>query len=147
MNNNLRNSHQATAMMALSAALVHQNIEYAVIRGMALRFLGHDRETGDIDVEVNLAVSEVRQGILDCLKNDARFKMDNLRLYFYPEGENETSRILIEAIPIGELGLPTSLKTYHVEECESLLYLLQTCFSSSFFIISFFVLPSLEPVN
>lgn len=100
---------QMQAAQALSTILLEQNIAHAFIGGFAVNTLGHNRTTDDVDVEIDVAnIAELR-GLVSQLKDhDARFSLENLRLFFTPANHPEL-RVPVETLPIGELGLPREL--------------------------------------
>ncbi|KYK55388.1 hypothetical protein DCS_07351 [Drechmeria coniospora] len=103
-NNSLRQAAEA-----MSTILSRRNIHHAVIGGVAVLLLGHERQTSDLDVVIDVKNAEELDLVSDYLiEGDARFSKECLKLYFTPS-EGQQSRVLIERLPIGSLGLPTQL--------------------------------------
>ena len=102
---------QKLAASTMSNILSQEEIAHAFIGGFAVQLLGHNRQTDDIDVEVDAAnANDLRGRIRDTLITlDERFSVEGMKLYFTPV-QNPEARVLVETIPIGEFGLPLSLE-------------------------------------
>ncbi|GKT92625.1 hypothetical protein Ct61P_10475 [Colletotrichum tofieldiae] len=99
---------QAAAL--LSKILQENQIEHAFIGGFAVRMLGHERETLDIDVEIGVTnAQEMRSLVTRVLCDaDSRFVVSHLKLFFVPDG-NQEMRVPVETLARGTLNLPGSL--------------------------------------
>ncbi|KAI5861125.1 hypothetical protein GGS23DRAFT_577127 [Durotheca rogersii] len=103
---------QRIAATAMSSILSEHQIAHAFIGGFAVATLGHSRATIDIDVEIDVAnISELRGRVRQLLtESDARFSVQHAKLFFTPAPtDHPDSRVTIETLPIGELGLPRRL--------------------------------------
>ncbi|KAK1597936.1 uncharacterized protein LY79DRAFT_576274 [Colletotrichum navitas] len=98
------------AAACLSRILGENGIEHAFIGGFALRMLGHDRDTEDIDVEIGVTdPQEMRSLVTRVLCDaDSRFVTSNLKLFFVPDGNWEL-RLPVETLALGALNLPRQL--------------------------------------
>lgn len=68
---------QIQAATALSTILKKHGIGHAFIGGFALNLLGHQRETEDIDVEIDGTRDEMRGRIAQILtQDDSRFSVE-----------------------------------------------------------------------
>ncbi|GKT65297.1 hypothetical protein ColTof4_09351 [Colletotrichum tofieldiae] len=99
---------QAAAL--LSKILQENQIEHAFIGGFAVRMLGHERETLDIDVEIGVTnAQEMRSLVTRVLCDaDSRFVVSHLKLFFVPDG-NQEMRVPVETLARGTLNLPRQL--------------------------------------
>jgi len=108
---------KAEAAKALSNVLFQHGIGHAFIGGFAVRLLGSTRPTEDIDVEIDASAAELRGRITQLLvESDPRFSVEHLKLVF-TSANPPGSRVLVERLPIGELGLPRVLKVIWLGEC------------------------------
>ncbi|KAG9254057.1 uncharacterized protein F5Z01DRAFT_750512 [Emericellopsis atlantica] len=102
------------AAAAVTPILEQHGIRHAYIGGYAVNVLGHDRQTDDIDILIDIendkpALQNMAQLLLDA---DTRFSLVTYKLTF----TCGTHRIPIETLPTGELGLPREIKTIQVGE-------------------------------
>ncbi|EPE04396.1 hypothetical protein F503_01400 [Ophiostoma piceae UAMH 11346] len=98
------------AANAIAQALDRHGIEHAFIGGFAINALGYIRVTGDVDVLIASSVAQLCSSIAECLSDDPRFSYRNLKLMFTTsDGGRE---VPVETLPVGALGLPTSLKWF-----------------------------------
>ncbi|GJC88632.1 hypothetical protein ColLi_11470 [Colletotrichum liriopes] len=95
---------QAAAL--LSKILQENQIEHAFIGGFAVRMLGHERETLDIDVEIGVTDRNLVTRVL--CGADSRFVVSHLKLFFVPDG-NWEMRVPVETLARGALNLPRQL--------------------------------------
>jgi hypothetical protein len=107
--------HMKLAAVAVSGTLTDNGIRHAFIGGFALQMLGHERDTLDIDVYVDIEnPDEMRRQVSMVLCHaDPRFAVLELKLFFLPEMDWDL-RIPIETLPRGLLGLPRTMSTMHV---------------------------------
>ncbi|KAI0842807.1 hypothetical protein F5Y06DRAFT_291803 [Hypoxylon sp. FL0890] len=106
---------QLEATEALSKLLRSFKIDHAIIGGFAVSLLGHRRDTEDVDVVIDLPASMTGQLKQELSKHDDRFAVQHHRLSFKPTDSND--RVLIDSLPLGELGLPRELRIFTVENC------------------------------
>ncbi len=105
-----RQEAQVQAAKALSKILAEHGIGHAFIGGFAVNLLGNDRETADIDVEIDAGdYVDMRARVTKILvENDTRFSYEHLKLVFTPADHPEWP-VPVETLPIGMLGLPCHL--------------------------------------
>ncbi|KAI1074772.1 hypothetical protein F5B20DRAFT_595816 [Whalleya microplaca] len=104
---------QLEAAKALHNILRSNNIDHAVIGGFAVRLLGHNRHTEDVDVEIDFAAN-MRDQLTQLLsQHDGRFAVQHYKLFFTPTNSN--NKVCIETLPLGELGLPRQLRIFTIE--------------------------------
>ncbi|KAK3375738.1 hypothetical protein B0T24DRAFT_698218 [Lasiosphaeria ovina] len=98
------------AANALSAIPSEQGIDHAFIGGFAVNLLGCQRNTADIDVEIDFAnIIDLRTRIADpVLGGDPRFRIEHNKFVFTPA--DQEIQIPIETLVIGDLGLPRQLR-------------------------------------
>ncbi|KAK0627197.1 hypothetical protein B0T14DRAFT_535127 [Immersiella caudata] len=97
------------AANALSAILSEQGIDHGFIGGFAVNLLGCQRNTADIDVEIDFAnIIDLRTRIADpVLGGDPRFRIEHNKFVFTPA--DQEMQIPIETLVIDDLGLPRQL--------------------------------------
>ncbi|KAI1135382.1 hypothetical protein F5Y05DRAFT_416370 [Hypoxylon sp. FL0543] len=110
---------QLEAAEALSKILRSNNTNHAIIGGFALRLLGHNRGTEDVDVEIDFATNTRDQVTQLLTQHDDRFTVQHRKLFFAPT--NSSNKVCIETLPLGELGLPRQLRTFTLETCPYLI--------------------------
>ncbi|KAI1418583.1 hypothetical protein F5Y13DRAFT_184224 [Hypoxylon sp. FL1857] len=107
---------QLKAAEALSFILRSNNIDHAVIGGFAAVLLGHHRSTQDVDVEIDFAANMRDELVQLLIEQDNRFAVQHRKLLFTPT--NSADRVLVETLPLGELGLPRELRIFKLESSE-----------------------------
>jgi len=107
---------QLEAAHALSKLLTQQGILHAFIGGFGVRLLGATRPTEDIDVMIDVGdTREIFDRIRPLLqKQDARFSVEGLKLYFTSEA-NQQVRVNVETLAAGTLGLPPHITAFSPE--------------------------------
>ena len=113
---------QLEAAHALSRLLTQQGILHAFIGGFAIRLLGATRPTEDIDAIIDVGdTQEIVDQIRPLLqKQDARFSVEGLKLYFTSEA-NQQVRVNVEILATGTLGLPPHITAFSPENRMQLL--------------------------
>lgn len=113
---------QLEAARALSRLLTQQGILHAFIGGFGIRLLGATRPTEDIDMMIDVGdTREIVDRIRPLLqKQDARFSVEGLKLYFTSEA-NQQIRVTIETLAAGTLGLPPHITAFSSENRMQLL--------------------------
>ncbi|KAI1469008.1 uncharacterized protein F4812DRAFT_458531 [Daldinia caldariorum] len=92
------------------------DITHAVIGGFAAVLLGHNRSTQDVDVEINFAANMRDELVQLLIEQDNRFAVQHRKLLFAPT--DSADKVLIETLPLGELGLPRELRIFKLESSE-----------------------------
>ncbi|KAI1376606.1 hypothetical protein F4677DRAFT_83437 [Hypoxylon crocopeplum] len=106
-------AEQLEAAQALSDILGTNGIEHAIIGGFALRLLGHNRNTDNVDVEIDFSAITRDQLTQLLTQDDGRFTVEHYKLFFTPTSSD--NKIMIETLPMGELGLPRQLRVLKLE--------------------------------
>ncbi|EFQ36248.1 hypothetical protein CGRA01v4_14970 [Colletotrichum graminicola] len=98
------------AAACVSRILGENQIEHAFIGGFALRMLGHERSTIDIDVEIGIDnAQEMRSLVTRVLRDaDSRFVVSHMKLFFVLVGNGQL-RVPVETLARGALNLPRQL--------------------------------------